>query len=100
MNHSIFDYGHIVLNYTAHIVYSPLNSYFDIHWIHIYLYYYYESNGGVINYIIQFITICCPVFMVNILDICNQFYFYNCITFNSKEQYVLHLINMFMKMNV
>ena len=32
-SHSIFDCGHIVLNYTAHIVYSPLNSYFDIHWI-------------------------------------------------------------------
>ena len=31
--HSIFDYGHIVLNYTAHIVYSPLNSYVDIHLI-------------------------------------------------------------------
>ena len=34
--HSIFNYGHIVsnsLNYTAHIVYSPLNSYAYIHWI-------------------------------------------------------------------
>ena len=33
--HSIFDYGHIiiVLNYKAHIVYSPLNSYVYIHWI-------------------------------------------------------------------
>ena len=32
--HSIFDYGHIVLNYTTHdIVYSPLNSYVYIHWI-------------------------------------------------------------------
>ena len=31
---TIFDYGHIVLNYTVHIVlYSPLNLYFDIHWI-------------------------------------------------------------------
>ena len=29
-----------------------------------------------------------------------KFAFDNCITFNSKEQYVLPLINMFMKMNV
>ena len=29
----IFDYGHIVLKYTAHIVYSPLNSYLCVHWI-------------------------------------------------------------------
>ena len=32
-SHSKFDYGHIVLNYTAHIVYSPLNLYAYIHWI-------------------------------------------------------------------
>ena len=34
-NNSIFELynGHIVLNYTAHFVYSPLNSYVYIHWI-------------------------------------------------------------------
>ena len=29
----LFYSGHIVLNYTAHFVYSPLNSYVYIHWI-------------------------------------------------------------------
>ena len=44
--HSIFDYGHIVLNYTAHIVYSPLNSYVYIHWIVAFKYYYYYCYTG------------------------------------------------------
>ena len=30
---SIFYNGHIVLKYTAHFVYIPLNSYVYIHWI-------------------------------------------------------------------
>ena len=29
----LFYNGHIVLNYTAHFVYNPLNSYVYIHWI-------------------------------------------------------------------
>ena len=46
----LFYNGHIVLNYTAHFVYSPLNSYVYIHWIldfkYILLFQVFETHYG------------------------------------------------------